>query len=565
MSHAVDISPSEVPAWRFRSIGRFLYTQNPFYLLSCFLIIYGLQVATVSQGDLVSRSLLLAGGIGCYTLLMAMTSIGVIRLGKVWEDGRSILLVVVVSLVALSTALDELCLTDPSTAMTLAIGGLFGGVLTTEVVLRSCRIAFPFWYRASYYAMLLVFFASPVLLGRAVAERHDRLANAGSVIFSCGIAVAMLLLIPAIRRGRSSVRHNGTPWRWPLYPLSAFVVLLVLAGIRSHAIWLSFGFFGESFGFEPFLLLPMLFAMLVLAVESDVHRRTPVWSIGTLYVAPAMLLCGLGARGMTRLPIADDLQLVAGSATTITMLSLTAFYAYAALRGVRHSEHALAGALIGTGLFAEISRPLQAAGIQSWVFVLLAALVYLLLAIRDWQSDLRWFAFAVLFSGALALAGPSLGRPNVGYACSAVFLSGAMLAIGWLFDTAFARGLRRMAAGCLTLGAGVLVAWHLDRASDNRAVIGLLAASAVTLGYWWLTRRFAWIYVFTVQATCLAVVVGQAWIEGGGIASVNVPLHSGMLCFAIGVMITAIKSGLGERLWPAVESSGRMGRFQMGL
>lgn len=565
MSHVVDVSPSEIPAWRFHWIGRFLYTQNPFYLLSCFLIIYGLQLATVSHGNLVSRSLMLTGGIGLYTLLMVMTSIGVIRFGKIWEDGRSILLVVVISLVALSTASDELCLTSPSTAMTLAITGWVGSVLVTELLLRSCRILFPFWYRASYYMMLLVFFATPVLLGRAVAERHDQLANWGSVIFSCCFAVAMLLLIPAVRRGRSLVRHNGTPWRWPLYPLSAFVVLLVLAGIRSHAIWMSFGFFGNSFGFEPFLLLPMAFALLVLAVESDVHRRSPVWSIGTLYTAPAMLLCGLSEGGMTRLPIAADLQFVAGSAATITLLSLAVFYTYAAARGVRHSEHALVGTLLGAGVFSKTSGSLQAAGIESWVFVLLAALVYLLLALRVWHSDVRWLGFAVLFAGAIALAGPSIGGANTGYVLSAATLGGSMLLIGALFDTALARGLRRLAAASLTLGAGVLVAWHLDRATDNRALLGLVTASVVTLVYWWLTRRFAWIYVFVVQMTCLAVVAGQSWIEHGGITSLNVPLYSGVLCFAIGIVITAIKSGVGERWWPAAESSRTFARFQIGL
>lgn len=552
-------------SFQFRSLGRFLYTQNPFYLLSCFLVIYGLQAAAFSQGSLVSRSLMLAGGIGAYTLLMALTSIGVIRWGRVWEDGRSILLVVVISLVALSTAIDELCLTAPSTAMALAVVGMAGSLLVTEIVLNGCRIRLSFWYRASYYAMLVVFFASPVLLGRAVAEHHDGLANWGSILFSCGIAAAMLLLVPAIRRGRSSIRHNGTPWQWPLYPLSVFVVLLVLAGIRSHAIWMSFGFFGESLGFEPFLLLPMILALLVLAVESDVHRRLPVWSVGTLYVAPAMLLCGMNQRGATLLPIADDLRMAVGSAMTVTFLSLAIFYVYAALRGVRHSEHALVGTLLTAGGFAQFSEPLRAVGFQSWVFVLLAALVYLLLAIRVWNSDVRWFAFAVLLTATIAMAGVSMGRTQTALMMAGVVLGSSMLVIGWRFDTLFAKFLRQFAAGVLTIGAVVLAAWHWERGPDDQAMWGLLGATSVTLGYFWLTRRFAWAYVFVIQLACLALVVGQLGWQRDTLGGLNLPLHLGLLCFAIGIVITAMKTGIHQRWWPAGEVTRPFSQFQMGL
>ena len=287
----------------FRSLGRFLYTQNPFYLLSCFLVIYGLQATPLLGDDLLSKTLSLAGGLTAYTVLMAITSLGVIRLGKVWEDGRSILLVVVISLVALSTALDELCINQWKIATLLATGGFFATIILSEAVLRGCAIRLPTWYRLSYYSLFAVFFATPVGLGYAVSERYDSVAGWGSVIFSCLVAAALLLLIPAMRGRRVMVRRNGTPWTWPLYPLSAFVVLIVLAGIRSHAIWMSFGFFGETIGFEPFLLLPIAFAILILVAETDAGRRRQTLAMGTLYAAPLMLLCGLGHNEITSLPI----------------------------------------------------------------------------------------------------------------------------------------------------------------------------------------------------------------------------------------------------------------------
>ena len=548
-----------------RSVGRFLYTQNPFYLLSCFLVIYGLQVATLSKGDLFSRSLFLTGGIGLYALLMALTSVGVIRFGKVWEDGRSIVLVVVISLIAWSTALDELCLTDPSTALWLATAGMIAAVVCTEVVLFGCRIAFPFWYRASYYTMLLVFFVAPIVLGRAVAERYDGLANWGSILFSCAIAGAMLLLIPAVRRGRSGLRSNHTPWRWPLYPLSVFVVVLVLAGIRTHAIWMSFGFFSDSVGFEPFLLMPMVFALLILLVESDVHRRRSFLSVATLYTAPVLLLCGANRSGRTMLPVAEDIELFAGSATTVCLLALTVFYAYACLRRVRFSEQPLVASLVAVGFFADIPQALLDAGFQPWVFVLLAALVYLLLAIRVWTSDFRWFAFAGLVAASIVLAGQSFNRPTLALAIAGGWIVLAMMTIGYLFNTEFAKWLRYNAAGVLTILPCCLIVWHFERAADNRAVFALIGVAGITLIYFWLIRRIAWSYVFAVQVLCLVAIGGIYLYQHDSVTETNLPLPLGVACFAIGILITVVKSGAHQRWWPSEPDSGRWSEFAWGL
>ena len=82
------------------------------YLISCFLIIYGVQIAAAARGDLFLRSIFLTVSLAAYTLLMTVTGIGVVRIAKVWQDARSILLVVIISQVALSTGLDEYCVID---------------------------------------------------------------------------------------------------------------------------------------------------------------------------------------------------------------------------------------------------------------------------------------------------------------------------------------------------------------------------------------------------------------------------------------------------------------------
>ena len=49
-----------------------------------------------------------------------------------------------------------------------------------------------------------------------------------------------VLLIPAARRGRAGVARNGSPWRWPLYPWSLFVVMVGALCVRSWSLCVSF-------------------------------------------------------------------------------------------------------------------------------------------------------------------------------------------------------------------------------------------------------------------------------------------------------------------------------------
>ncbi|MGB7325819.1 MAG: hypothetical protein WBD31_13175, partial [Rubripirellula sp.] len=204
---------------QLRSFARFLYTQNPFYLISCFLILYGLQIAAVAHSDLFSRSIMLSGGIVAYTLLMSVTCVAVVRLCKVWDDARSIFLIVAISFVAFSIGLDELCVVDWNSAAMIMAGGALLTVVVTESLLRFCRLKLSFLFRLSFYLLMAVFFATPLALGRAVAERADGLTNWGAMLFSIAIAAALLFLIPAVRRGAEQVQNNGSPWSWPLYPM----------------------------------------------------------------------------------------------------------------------------------------------------------------------------------------------------------------------------------------------------------------------------------------------------------------------------------------------------------
>lgn len=88
---------------------RFIYTRNPFYIISACLVLLGLNTAFSTSSESVSAWILL-GVLAGYTCLIALAAILIVRLGKVWQDARSILIIVAVLFVALSMSLDEIAI-----------------------------------------------------------------------------------------------------------------------------------------------------------------------------------------------------------------------------------------------------------------------------------------------------------------------------------------------------------------------------------------------------------------------------------------------------------------------
>ncbi|MCA9083768.1 MAG: hypothetical protein KDA81_06920, partial [Planctomycetaceae bacterium] len=99
------------------TLVRLLYTHNPFYLISACLFVYGLKL--IFRAD--SSTVLFQRGSVAYmepwglmasfagvTVLMAVTGVLVVRLGKVWEDARSLALIVLLMLLAMAVSFDEL-------------------------------------------------------------------------------------------------------------------------------------------------------------------------------------------------------------------------------------------------------------------------------------------------------------------------------------------------------------------------------------------------------------------------------------------------------------------------
>src|SRR6185437_14852450 len=87
-------------------------TNNPFYVLSAGLFLDGLWISFGAQSEEVQTWALMSG-LASYTLLLAVTACLLVRFGNVWDDVRTILLLVALMFLATSVTFDELLVFDP--------------------------------------------------------------------------------------------------------------------------------------------------------------------------------------------------------------------------------------------------------------------------------------------------------------------------------------------------------------------------------------------------------------------------------------------------------------------
>src|ERR1700733_5177266 len=90
------------------SLVKYLYTHNPFYAISAVLMLYSLRTAYNTLQGGTNNCWLMTGVLAGYTLVLAAIGVLIVRWGKVWEDARSILLLLLVLFLAVSISADDL-------------------------------------------------------------------------------------------------------------------------------------------------------------------------------------------------------------------------------------------------------------------------------------------------------------------------------------------------------------------------------------------------------------------------------------------------------------------------
>ncbi|MGB7326725.1 MAG: hypothetical protein WBD31_17755, partial [Rubripirellula sp.] len=329
-------------------------------------------------------------------------------------------------------------------------------------------------------------------------------------------------------------------------------IVVVLAAIRSHAIWMSFGFIGAPVQFEPLLLLPIGFAIVVLMLEVGAGKKTPTCAALAMFAAPLMLFGSWSPGRSSHLPFLGDLRDAFGSTGTFCMVLVAVFYGYAWLRRVPLANRAAVASLMMISGFGTVPPAAEAIGVRSWMFAMLASAIVLVMCLRTWRSDQLWLAFSGVTTVTIAMALRAYGEREAGLVVGGGFAIVSMMTIGAVFDGELAEFLRFIAGIAGVIATGGVAVWHFSTAGagghGSVAMVVLAIAMLVSLAYSVLVRRTGWWYVAGIQAACLAGLLAAGAYRSGSYRGANFPIQSGLACFVVGVTITSLKTGFHRRL-----------------
>jgi hypothetical protein len=536
-----------------RRIARLLYSHNPFYCISAFLVLWGLGRSSDYHGSMPRPELLMSGFAG-YALLLAAVGCLLIRAGQLWEDIRTILLLIVVIFQAISMSFDEVLSSNFAVGRLYYLGGLAFAVVLSELVLRGVRLRLPPLYRLPYYATLALLFLYPLLLGPWQDKENDphiRWLLAG---FSPLAGLVTLTLLPAVRRGPDYVRNNGSPWQWPKYPWPLFVVLGVGVGLRCYALCVSFHpSHGPATMFEPYFLVPWLLGVNVVLLETGICTRRPSL-VRWMMAAPAALLLlstwtvvvpnVIGLRPML-------LESIGCTPLFLMLMAATLLYAVGLLRRVPHAFEWLTAAIallviVGPATIG-IDGPYS---LHTWPLVLLAVL-QLGAAIR-FRSGAHSMTAAVSAIAAGCIYWPHEVAIRWGGAIPAHLVLLAMLLIGAVLHDRAAKFLQRAAIVGILLASAFVMSGEAGQWSHAPNVLltiypGLMLLLAAAYGAL-VRNRWYWAGSLLILLGWTAALGSRGYRSARtSIAGLDL-IAAGMACMLVGLLVSLWKLGI-PQLW----------------
>ncbi len=504
--------------WNSRSsAAHWLWTHNPFYFISALLMLYAVRS---SYGELEIGAIncwVMMGVLAAYTSVLSLIGVAIVRWGGVWDDARSIFLLLLLMFLAVSVSADDLFVQMESSTAAIALlgSGLAFSVLVFQFVLRGARIRLGAAFQIPFIVFLALFYLTPWWCSPELHPRQAQTLNWTVLLFPQVAAVLCLTLLPAVRRGDEYVANNGTPWAWPWFPWTAFGVIGAAVMLRSYALSLTFSQTGPIWDspnsrsgivldtiWRPYFIVPFVLAVLLLVLEAAIVRRNHKLARRVMLASPAVLLLAW-PWGNSQVSAEFVLQVTdaVGSPIWLAIWLMITFFGWAAVRKVPQAGLALLGSTL---LFAVVGpRTVDASSLVVEPTPLL--LVGLMLAVTGWRqrSSAVTLAASVVMTFGLWLILP---QPMLtGYRatiCYHVMLA-ACLSLGVLFKDRLASILRHVGGWWIPVTA--------------MCVMMLPAAAEVQL-HWRL------LYVVGLAATCLvcAQLTRSRSYWGGFIATTSV-------------------------------------------
>lgn len=555
---SVNRSPC-APANPARGLIRWLYCNNPFYVISAGLVFFGLRASFDPNGRVFEVWSLLVGMAG-YTLLLAGTACLLIRLGDVWDDMRTLMLLVVLMFLSISVIFDDTMTCHPQLGKLCYVGGLLFSMAVSEGLLFGVRLRMPAFFRLPYYLFLSLFFLFPVAISPLLTSPANPMAVAEPALpwalfaFPVLAGLITLTLVPAARRGAEYVRGNGSPWRWPLYPWSLFVVLGVGVCARSYYACISLHPVersGTIFGL--YFLVPFFFAVALLLMEIGLASGRK-GAVRTALAAPAVfvVLASLGRRDD---PAYFDFLMsfagvLGGSPLYFAVLAAGLFYGYARIRRAPAAVEGLGAALATLTLVGPNTFDFGQLTAPNPLPLALLTVLQTTIAVRR-QSCGRGVFGACCFV-ATVLSGPAEPMPTAAKTSLLLHLAMfATLVLGAIF--ANERGLALRIAGAI-----LLFLLGADGASEQPRLLAIIPvafvpvypalAAATAASYGWLLKSR--VHVFDAGAILALWASIHGWRGYARARSTIGGLDHivwGLVFFVLAALISLAKAGVLRR------------------
>jgi len=560
MAHNVDVRLATAPpqGGGAQELLGWMATSNPFYVVSAGFFLAGLWISFGGKTQSEETWALISGLAG-YTLLLAATAFVLVRFCKLWDDARTVLLLVVLMFLAMSVTFDELLVMERSRGIVCNVGGLLFAIGVTEALLRGIRLRLPVLYRGPYYLLLALFFLYPLALSPAVDGPRSEELLWGLFGFAPCAGLIFLTLLPAVRRGPNYVRANGSPWSWPVYPWALFGVFAVAVAGRAWLLCVSMDLLNLGHGgrviFGPYFLVPLGLAGIILLLEIGIVSQNPRVLQAAL-MAPGVLifLCLVGQQSnlIYRGFVAMFTARLGGDPLFATLLPLAVYYLYAMVRRVPWAAEGLTTVL---ALLAIVGSEALDRGLPHTPGaepLLAIALLQLALGLRQrsaWRCALGGVA---LVAGWMLAFGDATPRAWI-IALHLILL--AILMVAALFDDAFARTLRLAGAGVALLAclAGLFLPADDFLGFPGWAVEAYPPTMAITLG------------AYALLLNCRPALAMGGLALGGWLAAVGLRGYTsvrqfvtgldylviGLTLFVLALLISLAKSGILAR-WVAM-------------
>lgn len=335
-------------------LSRRLSTENPFYLLSAACVIHSTGLSL--DGGLPLQVLLSL--IGGYLLLLVIIGLGIVHFWKVWDDARSIFLILIFLMLELSICFDQAISQKQVGAIYSLLAITAASLLVAESILRFLKIRLPGIYRFPLYLQLsLAMLASliPMVFSNSDDGMLVRWAIYGVSVLA---GLSMLTLIPAIRTSRERVEFRGCPWIWPYHPWSLFVIVWCCLGFRVYLLTISFdpvlelsssaAYAGMGGIFGGYLLAPMIMGISWLLLEAAIFHRH--WFMQTLSLSLPFGCIALSVQPWNANPalrgFVAEQSAIFGSPVWVAALLSVLFYFVAWRRRVPFARRCLVVAML---------------------------------------------------------------------------------------------------------------------------------------------------------------------------------------------------------------------------